>query len=138
MIEVNTIEEKIAVFMREREVAPAWLLEAVRRHGFLPLYVGWFATLGLRPDGTFVRLEGDARDGRLTLLKDPYWQRMAICQGAKKYPELRSFIPERPPAASTCPSCQGSGEIAGAPHLICICGGAGWIVAGEPTEPLPG
>src|SRR6266850_2973417 len=109
-----------------------------RRHGFLPLYVGWVAVLGLRPDGSFVRWDHENDRATVKPLSDAYWQRMAICQGTRKYPELRALLPERPATALTCPTCGGSGQMSGAPPVVCQCGGTGWIIPGEQREPSPG
>jgi hypothetical protein len=132
------IERRIDEFLAADDPKLEWVKPAVRKHTFLPLYVGWVAALGVRPDRSFVRW--DHEDDRETVkpLSDPYWQRMAACQGAKTYPELRELIPERPAAAQTCDACGGSGQMSGAPHVICQCGGIGWLIPGEHRGPSPG
>lgn len=62
---------------------------------------------------------------------------VALFQGAKRYPELASLLPNRPPDAATCTSCSGTGEPSDIPpHLqnavVCYCGGAGWLPPGVP------
>ena len=115
-----------------------WLHPVIRKHHFLPLYHGWTDTLGLRPNGTFVRWHQEAEGQPLAPLGDPFWQRFALCQGAKLYPELTVLIPDRPPGAIDCEPCGGSGEIGVLPTVICECGGVGWRLPGEPSEPSPG
>jgi hypothetical protein len=106
---------------------------AVRGHRFLPLYIGWLAALGICPDGTFVRWDEDTN--AVTPLADGRLRRLAICEGAKKYPELRGLLPNRPPKAVDCDGpCAGTGQIAGLPNMICRCGGTGWLIPGEPEE----
>jgi hypothetical protein len=134
----RAIETRIAEFLTAEDPELEWVKPAVRQHGFLPLYIGWVAALGLRPDGSFVRWDHEADRASVKPLGDAYWQRMAICHGAKKYPELRALLPERPASAQTCGACGGSGQLSGAPHVICQCGGVGWIVPGEEREPSPG
>lgn len=92
----RAIEIRIAEFLANDNPRIDWVKPAVREHGFLPLYLGWVATLGLRPDGSFVRWNHEADHASVEPLRDGYWKRMAICQGAKKYPELAALLPERP------------------------------------------
>lgn len=132
------IETRIAEFLAAEDPKLTWVKPAVRQHQFLPLYVGWVSALGLRPDGSFVRWDHEVDRANLKPLRDAYWQRMAICQGAKKYPELGALLPERPSSAQTCSACGGSGQVGGAAQIICHCGGIGWIVPDEEREPFPG
>ena len=134
----TAVEARIAEFLAADEPKLEWVKAAVREHGFLPVHVGWVAVLGLRPDGSFVRWDHEDDRASVKPLSDRHWQRTAICQGAKKYPELRQLLPERPVDSRTCDACGGSGELSGAPHVVCKCGGIGWIIPGEPTEPSPG
>jgi hypothetical protein len=134
----RAIEARIAEFLAADDSKLEWVKPAVRQHGFLPLYVGWVAALGLRPDGSLVRWDHEADRASVRPLRDAYWQRMAICQGAKRYPELRALLPKRPASAQTCSACSGSGQVSGAPQIICECGGIGWIIPGEEREPPPG
>jgi len=131
------IRRRISEVLSLSDLKRDWMKRSVENHVFLPLYVGWVATLGIRPDGSFVRWTHDD-GGSVEPLDDAFWQRMAICQGVKKYPELRSLLPERPSRAETCSVCDGAGERAGAPQIICECGGAGWVIPNEPRGPSPG
>lgn len=134
----DAIEKRIQEFLTDSDPRFDWVRPAVRKHGFLPLYLGWVAALGLRPDGSFVRWNHEDDREVVKSLSDPYWERMALCQGAKKYPELGSLIPQRPLQARDCESCKGTGQIEGAPQIICACGGLGWMLPGEQQGPAPG
>jgi hypothetical protein len=64
-------------------------------------------------------------------LDDAYWQRMALCNGAKQYPELAQLIPRRPAHVLTCEMCGGRGTLVQLPEATCQCGGLGWMLPGE-------
>lgn len=134
----EAIEKRITELLAADDPELDWVRPAVRAHGFLPLYLGWIAGLGVRPDGSFIRWEHEDDPANVKPLSDAYWQRMAVCQGAKKYPELRALLPERPGSALTCDACGGSGQMSAAPHVVCKCGGVGWLLPGEPRGPSPG
>ena len=134
----EAIEKRIAEFLATNDPKIEWIKVAVRAHAFLPLYVGWVATLGIRSDGSLVRWDHEDARSQMTRLVDAYWQRMAICYGAKKYPELRALTPARPSAALTCGLCGGTGEVVSDPRLVCRCGGVGWVIPGEEPGPSPG
>lgn len=133
------IERRIEELLVDSDPKLDWVRPAVRKHRFLLLYLGWVAAIGVRPDGSFVRWDHEEDPEVVKPLVDPYWERMALCAGAKKYPELAALIPKRPPHASTCESCEGTGEIPGAPpEIMCSCGGLGWTIPGESHGPAPG
>jgi len=132
------IEKRLKEFLASSDPRLKYHQEAARKHGFLPLYAGWLATLGIRPDGSFVRWEQEDDPETITELSNPYLQRMAICEGAKKYPELRALLPPRPDTAETCNKCDGTGTMRGLSDFVCHCGGAGWIIQDEDTGVSPG
>ena len=133
----EAIERRIQEFLGDLNLGIAWVKPAVRGHGFLPLHFGWVAIIGIRPDGSFVRWDYEGDPTVVKALSDPWSERMAICQGAKKYPELAALLPPRPPKARECNSCRGNGTIDALPQVICRCGGVGWVVPGE-AGPLRG
>ncbi len=132
------IEMRIEEFLASDDPALEWLRDAVREHGFLPLYAGWLSTLGLRPDGSFVRWDQEHDPETLKTLSSAYLQRLAICQGSRKYPELQPLVPQRPASAETCEVCAGAGALPDLSQMICHCGGAGWIIPNEDTGPPTG
>lgn len=84
----TAIERRIEEFLQSNDAKLEWLKPVVRQHSFLPLYLGWTAALGVQPDGAFVRWDHEDESGTVRPLSEPYLQRLAITQGAKKYPEL--------------------------------------------------
>lgn len=132
------IEKRIHEYLASDDPKLEWTKATVRKHSFLPLYLGWSAALGIRPDGSLVRWDHEDDPELVKLLTDPALQRTALCQGAKKYPELGVLVPQRPPSARDCRACSGAGEFPGNPQLVCECGGLGWIIPGEQKGPSPG
>ena len=128
------IDRRIAEFLSSDDPRYDWLRPAVRRWTFLPLYLGWVSTLGIRPDRTLVRWDHEDDPDNIKLLPDGRLRRVALCQGVKTYPELTKLLPERPPSAVTCEHCGGTGQMR-VLNLICQCGGTGWCIPGEAHEP---
>jgi hypothetical protein len=135
---MNVVEKLIEEFLVSTDPRDRWHLPAARRWNFLPLYRGWWSTLGIRPDGSFVRWDDEDDPEVIKPLAEPFLQRLALCQGAKKHPELRALLPARPPEAITCEHCNGLGDMPGLPTFVCPCGGCGWIVPGESHGKNPG
>lgn len=127
----SNISRLIDQFLRDSDERLSWLRRRIRDSRFLPLYVGWSATLGIRCDHTYVRIDNEVEDAPPEEVSDAFSRRLAICQGVKKYPELSDLLPQRPSQAVDCSSCGGAGEIAGAPEIVCECGGIGWLIPGE-------
>ena len=81
----------------------------------------------------------DTEDGNPPVIEtDSRSRRIALFQGAKKYPQLIPLLSERPDSARNCPCCLGSGEInvPGVPPgtIVCYCGGSGWLDKDEPDH----
>jgi hypothetical protein len=51
----------------------------------------------------------------------------ALVIGAEKYPVLRELLPLRPPDATTCSICAGSGYLSGTTVICTECSGLGWV-----------
>jgi hypothetical protein len=138
-VDAAVISVLIDRFVAANEPKLAWAKPAVEKHCFMPLYFGWTATLGVRPDGSFVRWNHDDGLDSIEVCSTAFLQRMALTQGAKMYAELSAFIPARPHDGVACPLCGGSGQLPGvAAHVICVCGGLGWTVPGEDQGVSPG
>jgi hypothetical protein len=124
------IDARIAEFLASEDPRDQWLHDAVRRHGFLPSYRGWFLITGVRRDGSAVAWNEETPELQPTLLEGAR-ARLALCQAASMYKELVALVPVRPSGAESCTVCAGSGRLPA--QLICSCGGAGWIIPGEVT-----
>lgn len=131
-ISPNLIKKLISEFLERSDPTLSWTKPAVRKHEFLPLYVGWVATIGLRADGSFVRWNHDRGEDAIEVCTNYFLQRMALQQGSDLHPELKHAIPPPPPDAAVCSSCGGQGRLKGPmAHMICECGGLGWVIPGE-------
>ena len=129
----SAIGRRIQEYLASEDPAVDWVRAAVREHEFLPLYVGWLSTLGIRPNGSWVRWDHEDDPTPIKPLANLFLQRMALCEGTKKYPELSVLLPPRPESAHTCEVCGGTGDVRGHPKMICQCGGIGWVIPGEDT-----
>lgn len=135
----ESVLEQISAFLARDGTKLDWLKPAVAEHRFLPLYIGWTAVLGIDPDGVLVRWEIETDRPTHSVLINPYWQRVALCEGARVIPELRGLLPGRPMEAVRCDVCSGTGKMPGIPdHFVCGCGGVGWVIPGESRDDSPG
>ena len=94
------------------------------------------------PDGTALMLYGDIGgcayirpDGEIL-----YWGHdddapspgssgtaiASIVIGSQRFPELQELLPPRPPTASDCPACAGSGKFRQYDIICGSCNGLGW------------
>ena len=119
------------------------LREIVAKFRILPLYLDWSGGWAISSDGEVISfLYEEPFD--LKVEDDTRICNMVLFQGSKKYPELRSLVPERPSNAVECPHCKGAGtpgeirEYAkekGKESLldvmVCYCGGLGWLPEGS-------
>lgn len=101
----------------------------------LPVYCDWTHAFGVTEGGDVVVFEFEPwpgvagpPDGKLTDLR---WVNIALHQGAQRYAWLKDLLPARPSDAQKCPVCNGTGQVPVPADLICYCGGAGWVPAGD-------
>ncbi len=96
------LAERVTAFPNKAPEQLRWLAEHVAAVVALPLYVGWFETVGLRPDGEVVSwsLEGDYPGTKP--VEDRYVWLSSLVDAAKRYPELRELLPARSPGARDC------------------------------------
>ena len=97
----------------------------------LPVYLDGGGGLALKPNGEIVEFSWE-RPEDAQPINDLRIINIALFQGSKKYPELKSLLPHRPPNATVCPYCQGTGYPTSAlgsniENIVCYCGGAGWV-----------
>jgi hypothetical protein len=120
------LAERVAAYSAEASAPLRWLAASVAEFGALPLYVGWFDVIGLRPDGEFVcwSREGDYPGTRP--VEDRYLWLTSLVDAARRYPELRALLPARPVGARDCPHLAHPYFAQG--KVFCPdCCGLGWI-----------
>jgi len=104
--------------------------------GQLPLVRDWTEDTIMTQDGSVLVI--DTEDGRPARSATEAERRVALFRSLRRYPELLSLMPERPRQAATCPGCHGTGvpepalAVPGLRDLICVCGGAGWVIESAP------
>jgi hypothetical protein len=89
------LAERIAAYPAESAPQLRWLAEYAARAGALPLYPGWVETIGLRPDGEVVSWSTEGEYPGTKPVEDRYLWLTSLVFAAKRYPELRSLLPER-------------------------------------------
>jgi hypothetical protein len=105
--------------------------------GQLLLLRDWTEDAVLSRNGDVIMIETEDGDGRPPRLATDRERRISLFRAMEKYPELLSFLPQRPPEAIECPSCEGTGVHLARftnpqlRHILCRCGGAGWILPEE-------
>jgi hypothetical protein len=103
--------------------------------GQLLLAREWTADLVLDDSGRVIVV--DTEDGNPQTPATERETRLALFTAIEVMPELLSFLPQRPPDAVTCPSCEGTGVVEMAlenpnlRNLRCACFGAGWQLPSE-------
>lgn len=131
------IERRIAEVLRSDDERLRVWWEPMMTRQALPIDIGWIASVALCADGTFLQRD-DEDTGAVTELVDPFWARMALCAGVRRYPELAPLLPSRPAAARDCENCAQVAVLAATmPSLQCTCGGLGWLLPGEPPHHPP-
>ena len=123
------ISDRITRFPEESTPELLWQLPFVREFNALPLFVGWTETLGIRADGSLVRWSTESEYSGAQPITKLVDVNLALVSAARRYPGLQHVIPSRPPHATTCTTCGGTGSPAIPSYdLVCSCGGAGWVV----------
>jgi hypothetical protein len=130
--EADCIAALIRAFAAEPPDPVPWQAPYVARFRALPTYVGWYTTLGIRPDGTVVEWSTEGEFEGAREVEETFLVRVALVEAARRFPELRALVPPRPPGARTCEQCGGSGYLPVLPSVFCSCGGFGWVEGGEP------
>ena len=105
-------------------------LAAAHRHHVLPLFADFMGCWALTVEGTLVFAPWDDPDLIEPVSDHPVDSlgvHVALANGSQLYPTLASICPTRGPSDVTCTTCDGKGNIPGAPaNLRCSCGGLGW------------
>ena len=136
-VEVTTDESayiaaRVQSFASEAEANWQWQANFVEQFEALPLFLGWTETLGVRPDGSLVRWSTEGEYVGVRPVDRRVDVNLALIHGSRRHPMLVRLIPQPPSDAIVCAQCHGTGRVAVSDDpLICACGGAGWVVAGE-------
>ncbi len=129
------ISARIAAFASEAPPEWRWQLPYIERFGALPIYPGWTETLALAPDGSLVRWSTESECDGVRPIENERDARLVLVQCARRYPELQHLLPRRPPHATTCAGCGGTGSpVPSNPDIICECGGLGWTTPEAEAE----
>jgi hypothetical protein len=128
------VEKRIAEFIKDSTSVYAHAHRAIARVNALPLFFDWTAFMALRLDGHIAWIPYDDEPAEVEVIKDERLRNLGLFRGTKLHPELPFLMPSRPPNATDCPDCRGTGKLAFpevANHLaetvICSCGGIGWL-----------
>lgn len=124
------IDARVAAFPSEAAEPIRWEAPYVSQFGALPLYLGWFETIGIRADGEILSwsTEGDYPGTRP--VEDRYLWLSALVDGARRYEALRALLPARP---SDAVDCRHPGHPLFSERKISCpeCCGLGWVQAGR-------
>ena len=91
--------------------------------GALSVYADMGGALALTPEGEVVHY--DFENGATTI-PDQNMQIFARVRAAQRFPELQELAPQRPDSATSCPICEGRGEIVYGMYCGNCCG-TGWV-----------
>lgn len=123
----SIIDKLICQFLSDSSADPLGLMEFVKREHALPVCLDMGGCYCIRPSGEVISFAWDKEED-ITVEACSRIRNIAYYQGSKKYQPLREFTPTRPPDASTCPSCEGKGELSEPfSKVVCYCGGIGWL-----------
>ncbi len=118
------------------KIAP--IVRARAEAGQLLLVRDWTEDVVLSPNGDVIVI--DTEDGQPPRLATDRERRITLFRSIERYPELLSFLPQRPSEAIQCPGCLGAGILVARfakpelRHLVCRCGGSGWITPEESEQ----
>jgi hypothetical protein len=110
-------------------------VRARAEEGHLLLVRDWTADVVLSRAGEILVI--DTEEGQPPRPATDSERRLALFRSIAKYPELLSLLPDRPPDAVQCPGCSGTGVFVARfvnpklRHVVCRCGGSGWITPAE-------
>ena len=99
------IAARVAAFSAEAPQQLRWEVPHVAEFGALPLYLGWFETIGIRPDGEIVGWSTDdefSGYSGVRPVEDRYHWLSALVDGSRRYERLKALLPARPAGAVDC------------------------------------
>lgn len=119
------IVERVEAWVRDMPKASFHSDHEAAKYGGISL----MGTIGgiwlMRPDGTFWEVDDDFGLPLKQLEKDLHI--IALSIGARRHPWLAELLPRRPPNASDCSICKGSGVFNNGAAYCAHCQALGWI-----------
>lgn len=123
---VTNIASRIASFASDADETRLWLAPYVAEFKVLPLYVGWFETIGIRANGEIVSWSTEQESVGVRAVEDQMLALISLVAGSKRYPELRQLLPQRTSDAIDC-RCRDVPFLASGKAFCGTCGGLGWV-----------
>ena len=134
----EAMSDEAAVLRRWSLPTIAPFVRARAEAGQLLLVRDWTEDVVLSSNGDVIVIDTEgAQPARLATDRE---RRISLFRSIEMYPELLSFLPERPSEAIQCSGCAGTGiPVArfanpALRQIVCRCGGSGWITP-EECEP---
>jgi hypothetical protein len=122
------LAEKISTFNTDATPDRVWLAECVAAANALPLYEGWFDTIGLRPNGEVVQWSTEGEYLGIKRVEDRCFFLNSLVHATERHQELCLLLPSRPPTARDCDHLAIRGMVE--KKLFCSrCCGLGWVDA---------
>ena len=132
---VNEITLALRQFLADSSPDPMNLRQIAAEIQALPLVLDMGGCYAICSNGQVVSFSWDAPSD-VRVEEDPRIRNMAIFQGCRKYPTLKSLVPSRPAEALECSQCHGTGKLPlPMQNVICYCGGLGWLPSERESEP---
>jgi hypothetical protein len=130
------IAARIAAFPAKAAEQLRWEAPYVSEAKALPLYLGWFETIGIRADGEIVRWSTEGEYPGVQSVEDRYVWLSSLVDASRRYPELRVLLPTRPVKAVDCRHL--SHPIFAEGKVFCPeCCGLGWVDAADAEHDPP-
>jgi hypothetical protein len=138
-VSADWVEDAIRQYILANRTKHPDIAEFVSNLGGLPLYVDWSGGVAIRPDGELIEFLWDEPES-IKVEVDPRYRFIALFLGSRRYEELAALRPIRTAADRDCPICEGTGRLReleeiGTTHILCYCGGAGWLPGEVPDSP---
>jgi hypothetical protein len=121
------VTARIASFRSEAPEPLRWEAPYVAEFAALPLYLGWWETIGIRAGGEIVSWSTEDEYAGVRPVEDRSLWLSALVVGTQRYPELRPLLPPRPAGAVDCRHL--GHPLFAEGRVICgECCGLGWVV----------
>jgi len=101
-----------------------------RKHNALPIGIDLWIYIFLTPYGEAILDDGESDNPEILRTTQAI---IRVVAGAKRYPQLEKFIPNRPNGSKVCPACDGTKnfgqDVSSRKPVRCVvCGGLGWVI----------